>query len=239
MELLEFIGAVTFKIQVYTAALNLVGLTQKLIQASVYHFSLRYKVPRDNKKQGASWYLRIVSLFNYGMWLHSMTKTEEKIVDKMFGKGISIISIATVALLIDYRLLCCLMFAEHSMEVYEKPGNESEDDGYRIVIVDNITKFHIQSSQMCGLGYVFGFVIFALQIICGLQHFDLVGVWSNIFAILADVVVVVLGFILLRQGMLNYVQSNLVNPDTFDPENFCTDCEYSDYRIIRIFEKKY
>ena len=33
------------------------------------------------------------------------------------------------------------------------------------------------------------------------------------------------------------IQSNLVNPDTFVPENFCTDCEYPDYRIIRIFDK--
>ena len=33
------------------------------------------------------------------------------------------------------------------------------------------------------------------------------------------------------------LQSNLVNPDTFVPENFCTDCEYPDYQIIRIFDK--
>ena len=34
-----------------------------------------------------------------------------------------------------------------------------------------------------------------------------------------------------------YIQSNLVNPDTFVPSIFCPDCEYPDKRIIRIFAK--
>ena len=33
------------------------------------------------------------------------------------------------------------------------------------------------------------------------------------------------------------IQPNLVNPDTFVPGNFCTDCECPDYRTIRIFDK--
>ena len=51
------------------------------------------------------------------MWMHSMVNTGEKAVAKMFGKGFSIIGTADDALLIDYRLLCCLLFAEHSLQV--------------------------------------------------------------------------------------------------------------------------
>ena len=68
-------------------------------------------------KEGATWYLKIVSLFNYTMWLDSMVQTSDENIKMMFGQGWSAINTANIALLIDYRLLCCLLFAEHAVEV--------------------------------------------------------------------------------------------------------------------------
>ena len=78
-------------------------------------------------KQAASWYLKILSLFNFAMWLDSMVTTYDGNIKMIFGQGWSIINTANIALLIDYRLLCCLLFAEHAMEVYpsfKKPVDE-------------------------------------------------------------------------------------------------------------------
>ena len=68
-------------------------------------------------KEAASWYLKIVSLFNFTMWLDSMVTNSDGNIKKFFGQSFSIIDTANTALLIDYRLLCCLLFAEHALEV--------------------------------------------------------------------------------------------------------------------------
>ena len=70
-----------------------------------------------DSKEAASWYLKILSLFNFVMWLDSMVATSEGNIKLIVGPEGSIINTANIALLIDYRLLCCLLFAEHAMEV--------------------------------------------------------------------------------------------------------------------------
>lgn len=201
MELLEFIGAIAYKPDdyKYKATVDIIELSQKLIQASVYHFSLRYKVPRKDKKEGGKWYLRILSLFNFAMWLDAMISTNNESIEHIFGKGFSVISTAMVALLIDYHLLCCMVFAEHSMEVDEEGEDESVGLYSHVSVVDE-SKFQLCIRQYSGLGYVFGIVILSLQLVCGLQNYGIVGVWSNVFSIVADVLVVILGLVLIRLG---------------------------------------
>ncbi|XP_057293890.1 uncharacterized protein LOC130622446 [Hydractinia symbiolongicarpus] len=204
LELFVFIGAVTYKVDKYLATIKSIGLFQKLVQASVYHFSLRLKVPARDKKLGAAWYLVVLSFFNFAMWLDSiMTSHDGNLyIEELFGKGFSIITSACNALLIDYRLFCCLLFAEHALEIGSEEEEESDIDENEDEEDDDSSLysplFKVNISQMSGFGYVIGFCCIAFQLVCGLQYANFVGSWTNVFPMLADALVIIFGFLLLK-----------------------------------------
>lgn len=180
-----------------------IALVQKVIQAKVYHFSLRHKVAKRDMRMGCSWLLKIISVFNFAFWIDwiATSQSDNNFVDHLFGNGFSIVKAAYNALLIDYRLMCGLLFLEHSLELMEvhtdrhdlvdPEANEAlMQDCYNAVV-------NVEISHSAGYGYAIGSLLMSTQLIAGLQYLGYVGNWSNIFPIVACVVVVVFGFLLL------------------------------------------
>lgn len=182
-----------------------IALVQKVIQAKVYHFSLRHKVAKRDMRMGCSWLLKIISVFNFAFWIDwiATSQSDNDFVDHLFGNGFSIVKAAYNALLIDYRLMCGLLFLEHSLELMEvhtdrhvhdlvdPEANEAlMQDCYSAVV-------NVEISHSAGYGYAIGSLLMSTQLIAGLQYLGYVGKWSNIFPIVACVVVVVFGFLLL------------------------------------------
>lgn len=182
-----------------------IALVQKVIQAKVYHFSLRHKVAKRDMRMGCSWLLKIISVFNFAFWIDwiATSQSDNDFVVHLFGNGFSIVKAAYNALLIDYRLMCGLLFLEHSLELMEvhtdrrvselvdPEANEAlMQDCYSAVV-------NVEISHSAGYGYAIGSLLMSSQLIAGLQYLGYVGKWTNIFPIITCVVVVVLGFLLL------------------------------------------
>lgn len=189
------------------APLMYIALVQKIIQAKVYHFSLRHKVAKRDMRMGCSWLMKIISVFNFAFWIDWIVtaQSDNEFVVHLFGNGFSVVKAAYNALLIDYRLLCGLLFLEHSLELMETRTNQhvreildldpdaSEalmQDCYNVVV-------NVEISHSAGYGYVIGSLVMSTQLIAGLQYLGYVGNWSNIFPVITCVVVVVFGFLLL------------------------------------------
>ena len=108
------------------------GLIQKGVQAGLYHYVIRHKVPERTRRGGASWYLKIISLFNFSMWTISVVdgnKGMQQYINTLLDGGFgSVLSAVYAALIIDYRLLCCFLFAELAFKVgcfWDGPGGVS------------------------------------------------------------------------------------------------------------------
>ena len=187
------------------APLMYIALVQKVIQAKIYHFSLRHKVPKRDMRMGCSWLLKIISVFNFAFWIDwiATSESDNDFVVHLFGNGFSIVKGAYNALLIDYRLLCGLLFLEHSLELMEvhtdrnvhelidPEANEAlMQDCYNAVV-------NVEIPHSAAYGYAIGSVLMSTQLIAGLQYLGYVGKWTNIFPIIACVAVVVFGFLLL------------------------------------------
>ncbi|XP_032239948.2 uncharacterized protein LOC116619350 [Nematostella vectensis] len=207
LEMFFAIGAATKSPKPVYAAIEFVCLTQKIIQAAVYHFSLRHKVPMPLARMGCSWYLKTISLFNFAFWVDSIitTNSDNEFVEKLFGSGFSIVKAAYNALIIDYRLLCCLLFLEHALEM-EDVRDTRGDTPYEPL--DDSTSHNRQHQQLrqpvnvqvvhySGYGYIIGIGCIALQLVNGLQYLNFVGDWSNVLPIVSDVIVIFFGMILV------------------------------------------
>lgn len=65
LELLFAIGAAKQAPNNTYAAVMYTALVQKIVQASVYHFSLRHKVARADLRMACSWFLKIISFLKF------------------------------------------------------------------------------------------------------------------------------------------------------------------------------
>ena len=110
-----------------------VFIVQKVIQAAVYVWLRDFRV-RESCRENARFYFEVLAFFNFIDWLGTQTTLDpgfgveqsKKIYGKWFGFLYSIYK----ALLIDYRLLCSLLFLEHSVRVQNEIVDvEMTDDG--------------------------------------------------------------------------------------------------------------
>ena len=75
----------------------------------------------------------------------------------LFGNGFSIVKAAYNALLIDYRLLCCLLFPEHSLELTEVRTNRQiheifDPDANEALMHDSFASVDVEISHSSGYG---------------------------------------------------------------------------------------
>ena len=95
-------------------------LTQKFIQAVMYLY-LRNKITCVDYKENAQFYFRILSFFNLIEWVDSQVNADSDVqlsgAEQKLDRWFDVFADLYKALIIDYRLLCCLLFLEHSMEI--------------------------------------------------------------------------------------------------------------------------
>ena len=221
LELLFAIGATKHAPDPTYAAVRYTALVQKIVQAGVYNFSLRHKVAKGDLCMACSWLLKIISLFNFAFWIDSIVTSnhDNAWVVHLFGQGFSIVKAAYNALVTDYRLLCCLVFLEHALELTEVRRNchvqeRFDQEATNALMQDSHISVNVKISQFSGYGYVLGLVLAATQVVAGLQYVHFVGKWANIFPIIASLVVIIFGLLLLFGNV-----SIPVNDDDFTNHN--------------------
>lgn len=222
LEMFFAIAATTKNPHPFYSAYEFVSLLQKLVQASVYHFSLRHKVPKCHIRMGCSWFFKILSLLNFAFWIDSIVTTQQdnQYIQDMFGKEFSIIKTSFNALIIDYRLLCSMLFLEHALEI-EESSRAQFQGGYEVIHEVGFDQqwgrlvARVNISHRTGYGYVIGLIWIGLQLVNGLQYFTkFVGSWTNLFPIMADVFVIVIGLWLLTSTRPLHTEVQFIWRDT-------------------------
>ena len=106
-------------------------LVQKVIQAGVYIAVLRYRKICPQYKEIAKFYLKTLAFFNFIEWVDSQVNENNDITlshaNLFYSEWFDVCEAFYKALIIDYRLLCSLLFLEHSLE-HEEEGDIIELD---------------------------------------------------------------------------------------------------------------
>ena len=95
---------------------------QKPFQLAIYLYLRTTCLSKQEFKGNAEFYFRIMSFFNFIEWINTQVNVEidvapsGPIIDELDG-WFNVFVVGYKALIIDYRLLCCFLFLEHSAEI--------------------------------------------------------------------------------------------------------------------------
>jgi len=182
-------------------------LVQKPIQVGIYLY-LRNTIACLEYRESAQLYFRIISFFNLIEWVDSQVNVDSDVQlsgvqEKLDGWSV-VFSVAYKALIIDYRLLCCLLFLEHSLEIQtevdEAPDEAAEMDNGPRLMINNMTSR--DQLKRCS-GYFVGCLCLTAPVLCGLFYLHLhIGASVQIFAIMVNVAIFIAGIFFLRKNDL-------------------------------------
>ena len=119
MEFAILLGNLRREQTMYYIGDYVVALLQKLAQATIYYFSLRHRYYSAKLPFTSHWYFVVLAVFNFIMWEDSIltARSDDDYSKYLYGNGFSIFKATYNSLIIDYRLLCCLLFTEHAVEI--------------------------------------------------------------------------------------------------------------------------
>ena len=104
----------------FTIIDKIIFLLQKVTQAGAYLY-LRNTIIRQGREENVEFYFRLLSFFNFIQWIDTQVNTENDIhlsgIKRDLGSLSDVFTSLYEALIIDYRLMCALLFLEHSFEV--------------------------------------------------------------------------------------------------------------------------
>ena len=174
-------------------------LFQKPVQLAIYLW-LRRTIPRE--ELNAKFYLRIISFFNLIEWLDAQVNVDADLVlsgthDKSYSGLTDAVTVVYKALIIDYRLLCCLLFLEHSLEIEDKQTQQGEDH----VSNDKVAYRH-ELTRCCG--FFAGATCLLGPLLCGLYIVSDVKIGASVqlSAMIVQIAIVISGLSLLRRNNL-------------------------------------
>ena len=188
---------------VLTISDKLTFLVQKIVQAIVY-IILRYKVTSQHYRESARFYFQILSFFNFVEWVDSQVNENNDVKQsgckEMYGPWFDVFSMFYKALIIDYRLLCSLLFLEHSLE----DEHEDRDSGRGqtdAVISRDLT---LSERKLQSVGFIAGFTSLSAPICCGLYYVKRLAIppWVHVFAIFVNLEIIVFGTLFLLKNDL-------------------------------------
>ena len=182
-------------------------LVQKPVQVIIYLY-LRSTITRLGFGENARFYFRILSFFNLIEWVDSQVNLDS---DIQLSQGpitgdpsgwFNVLTVLYKALIIDYRLLCCLLFLEHSIEL-QIDGNDGTPDGEGDEghYIGNMTpRDHLK--RRCG--FFVGFTCLTAPVFCILYYLRSlpIGPSVQIFAIAVNLVILIAGVCFLRRNNL-------------------------------------
>ena len=195
---------------IYVLVDKSIFLAQKIIQVIIYLY-LRNTITCQGYKENAQFYFRTLSFFNLIEWVDSQVNVNsdvelsgiQKEVDGWFNACTDLYT----ALIIDYRLLCSLLFLEHSVDVIETEHNNSNNEIEEAGSIEGPTGRNLTPRERLirNVGYVLGFSCLIAPVVCGLYYvhpFHLKP-WVNVFAIIVNSTIVVCGTCLLCSNNLD------------------------------------
>ena len=197
-------------------------LVQKIVQVAVY-LALRYRIASGRYIDCASFYFKVLSFYNFVSWLNDVIALDNLLV--LFsetGSGSvadffdSTMKSIYKALLIDYRLLCSLLFLEHAIEIQETAVNGSEThDAKPLLPVSHSSlsstelQHHIPDEEMTSqdrykrnAGYLAGLSCLLIRAIYLTNYVHNNGSWMHVFDILGFLFVLICGLLLLTKNDL-------------------------------------
>lgn len=104
------------------------------------------------------------------------------------------------ALIIDYRLLCSLLFLEHSLEDEHEDRDSGRGQTDAVISRDlNLSERKLQS-----VGFIAGFTSLSAPICCGLYYVKRLAIppWVHVFAIFVNLEIIVFGTLFLLKNDL-------------------------------------
>ncbi|CAB3992052.1 Hypothetical predicted protein [Paramuricea clavata] len=179
---------------------------EKIVQVVLY-IAIRRCKPDPSYRRGAVFYFNFLSFLNFTLWLHSIPFTDIPIYDEVsHNYYLQYVDQTFKALLIDYRLLCAFLFLEHALAI--------DDDGHEHVNNEVDSGFQMPRKRYfyTAIGLSIGLFFLALEIINAAQfwHKSLPDV-VNLFPVLVDTGLVVLGYLLLRNVNISVLHDEKVS----------------------------
>ena len=177
---------------------------QKPFQLAIYLYLRTTCLSTQEFKGNAEFYFRIMSFFNFIEWIDAQVNVEIDValsgptIDELDG-WFNVFVVGYKALIIDYRLLCCFLFLEHSAEIPdvnqlpEVPENED-------VLNCMASRDHLKMYA----GFFFGCLCITAPVLCGLYFIQSLHIrgFIQVFAIIVNTAMFVLAVYFLYSNDL-------------------------------------
>ena len=176
-------------------------LVQKIVQAFVYIFVLRFKTVCPRYRENAQFYLKTLAFFNFIEWVDSQVNENSDVqlshTNVIFSTWFDVFAVFYKALIIDYRLLCSLLFLEHSLE----DQRERQDGEIQEPVARNLT---MSEQKYRTLGFMLGFMSLSAPICCALYYVPKLSMpaWVHVFAVIVNLAIVGCGALFLGSNDL-------------------------------------
>ena len=190
---------------------KVVFLLQKIIQAIIYCGVLRYKTFRPNFIENAKFYLKVLAFFNFIEWIDSQVNedidVDSSTAGDVYKHWLDVFVIFYKALIIDYRLLCSLLFLEHALEEANGRVVDSNDDVGRTTATRRLS---IEEQKHSTYGWMIGFISFSSPLLCALSYApDLcMPAWVHVFSIAVNLTIIVFGASFLKRHGFAFEESD-------------------------------
>ena len=182
---------------------KVVFLLQKIIQAIIYCSVLRYKTFRPHFVENARFYLKVLAFFNFIEWIDVQVNEDSDVqlsgAKLVYQAWFDVFLTFYKALIIDYRLLCSLLFLEHALE--EANGREVDFDG-DVRRTTGTRSLSMEERKYRTYGMMIGFISLCSPLFCALYYVpDLkMPAWVHVFSIAVNLTIIVFGAIFLRRN---------------------------------------
>ena len=181
---------------------KLVFLLQKIIQAIIYCSVLRYKSFRPRFIENAKFYLKVLAFFNFIEWIDSQVNEDIDVeptrAEDVYKHWLDVFVIFYKALIIDYRLLCSLLFLEHALEEANGREVDFDDDVRRTTATRRLS---IEEQKHRTYGWTIGFISFSSPLLCALSKVTALQMpaWVHVFSIAVNLTIIVFGASFLKR----------------------------------------
>ena len=181
---------------------KVVFLLQKIIQAIIYCGVLRYKTFRPDFIENAKFYLKVLAFFNFIEWIDSQVNedidVDSSTAGDVYKHWLDVFVIFYKALIIDYRLLCSLLFLEHALEEANGREVDSNDDVGRTTATRRLS---IEEQKHRTYGWMIGFISFSSPLLCALSYAQALKMpaWVHVFSIAVNLTIIVFGACFLKR----------------------------------------
>ena len=190
-------------------------LSQKVVQAAAYLY-LRNTITCVEYRRNAQFYFRIMSFYNLMEWVDSQVNVDSDVrltgVQETLDSWFDVFTDLYKALIIDYRLLCCLLFLEHSLEIQTDEGDDGNggqqaDDAAVDELEGPVISYMAPAArQQSCIGYMAGCLFLIVAVVSGLSYVYSLNIeqyaWVQGLPIIVNLVMVSCGICLLYKNNL-------------------------------------